>query len=80
MDGANQPISDLYYALGMAIEALEQTEPTISKMEQVGDEPQTPYDNCQSCLHWVYDGYWYCECNECHYEPKDEPRTDCAWR
>ena len=44
MDGANQPISDLYYALDMAIEALEQTEPnssekpnnsTISKMEQV---------------------------------------------
>ena len=56
------------------------TEPTISKMEQVGDEPQTPYDNCQSCLHWVYDGYWYCECNECHYEPKDEPQTDCAWK
>ena len=53
---------------------------TISKMEQVEDEPQTPYDNCQSCLHWVYDGYWYCECNECHYEPKDEPQTDCAWR
>ena len=26
MDGANQPISDLYYALDMAIEALEQTE------------------------------------------------------
>ena len=35
MDGSNQPISDLYYALDMAIEALEQTEPTISKMEQV---------------------------------------------
>lgn len=29
MDGANQPISDLYYALDMAIEALEQTEPQI---------------------------------------------------
>ena len=27
-DGANQPISDLYYALDMAIEALEQTEQT----------------------------------------------------
>ena len=48
MDGANQPISDLYYALDMAIEALEQTEPTCSKMEQVDkdinvrskDEPQ----------------------------------------
>ena len=31
MDGANQPISDLYYALDMAIEALEQTEPTNSE-------------------------------------------------
>ena len=30
-DGANQPISDLYYALDMAIEALEQTEPTNSE-------------------------------------------------
>ena len=27
MGGANQPISDLYYALDMAIEALEQIEP-----------------------------------------------------
>ena len=50
------------------------TEPTISKMEQV-DKPQTPYDNCQSCLHWVHDGYWYCECKECRYEPKTEPQT-----
>ena len=31
MDGANQPISDLYYALGMAIEALEQTENSSEK-------------------------------------------------
>ena len=31
MDGANQPISDLYYALDMAIEALEQTEPNCSE-------------------------------------------------
>ena len=46
-------------------------------MEQV-DEPQTPYDNCQSCLHWVHDGYWYCECNECRYEPKDEPQANCG--
>ena len=57
MDGANQPISDLYYALGMAIEALEQTEPQTITMvkdhgrkqalEMIGlyhklkDEPQT---------------------------------------
>ena len=31
IDGANQPISDMYYALDMAIEALEQTEPTFDK-------------------------------------------------
>ena len=37
MDGANQPISDLYYALDMAIEALEQTEP----------QTERPCDNCQ---------------------------------
>ena len=35
-DGANQPISDLYYALDMAIEALEQTEPK---------------DDCRTCKH-----------------------------
>ena len=41
-DGANQPISDLYYALDMAIEALEQTEPTNSeKPNNCEDEPQT---------------------------------------
>ena len=49
-DGANQPISDLYYALDMAIEALEQTEPTNSEkpnnstgynLSPVVDEPQT---------------------------------------
>ena len=33
MDGANQPISDLYYALDMAIEALEQTEPQTERGE-----------------------------------------------
>ena len=38
MDGANQPISDLYYALDMAIEALEQTEPQTdcTTCDQVG--------------------------------------------
>ena len=37
MDGANQPISDLYYALDMAIEALEQTEPQTERSESDGD-------------------------------------------
>lgn len=81
MDGANQPISDLYYALDMAIEALEQTEPTISKMEQV-DEPQTYVinpqeptndDKCFEC-----DDFFTCggQCNKI----EDEPHTDCHWR
>ena len=39
-DGANQPISDLYYALDMAIEALEQTEPSDSEKPN-NCEPQT---------------------------------------
>ena len=34
MDGANQPISDLYYALDMAIETLEQTEPTWEQVKE----------------------------------------------
>ena len=50
MDGANQPISDLYYAFDMAIEALEQTEPNSSEKPnnfakdinvRSKDEPQT---------------------------------------
>ena len=41
-DGANQPISDLYYALDMAIEALEQTEPTNS------EKP----NNCEDLQDW----------------------------
>ena len=41
MDGANQPISDLYYALDMAIEALEQTENSSEK----------PNNYCDDCLY-----------------------------
>ena len=33
MDEANQPISDLYYALDMAIEALEQTKPQRERIK-----------------------------------------------
>lgn len=50
MDGANQPISDLYYALDMAIEALEQTEPTISILEQVDEPTEITYQNCSDAL------------------------------
>ena len=63
-------------------EALKQTEPTISKMEQV-DEPQTnpfvpPYDNCKTCKWWndIIGGFGECFVDECEYEPKDEPQTE----
>ena len=49
-------------------------------MDKTEPQTETPYDNCQKCVHWVYDGYWYCECNEYHYEPKTEPSTDCGWK
>ena len=81
MDGANQPISDLYYALVMAIEALEQTDPSDS------EKP----NNCDTCIHNKLE--WYSEvCDGCskdhsNYEPKlqgkhadmviiDEPQTE----
>ena len=67
MDGANQPISDLYYALDMAIEALEQT------------EPQTEKHKCRRCLFYNISSDCY-PCSECvdysNYEPKDEPQTE----
>ena len=46
MDGANQPISDLYYALGMAIEALEQTENSSEKPNNC--EPKI----CDTCRYY----------------------------
>ena len=55
-DGANQPISDLYYALDMAIEALEQTEPTNSEKpnncEHITEDGVTcaKYPACDDCL------------------------------
>ena len=32
--------------------------------------------DCYNCKRYETDG----ECVECHYEPKDEPQTDCAWK
>lgn len=49
MDGANQPISDLYYALGMAIEALEQTENSSEKPNNC--EPKI----CDTCRYYNSD-------------------------
>ena len=56
MDGANQPISDLYYALDMAIEALEQTEQNNSEKpnncEHITEDGVTcaKYPACDDCL------------------------------
>lgn len=64
----------------------EQTEPTVSKMEQVEDEPKTQMKtqnsnlafekrtmrDCYNCKRYETEG----ECIECHYEPKDEPQTE----
>lgn len=52
---------------------------TSSKMEQVETM------SCQECKHWKYvSNYgWDCEfesVEDCKYEPKDEPQTDCAWK
>ena len=50
-------------------------EPTISKMEQVEDEPQTENlftDREGDVWEWRGDA-WYCISG-------DEPQTDCAWR
>ena len=54
MDGANQPISDLYYALDMAIEALEQTESNSEKpnnCEHITEDGVTcaKYPACGDC-------------------------------
>ena len=63
-DGANQPISDLYYALDMAIEALEQTEPQY----EMG-MGTLKCDNCSE--------YGSFKCTKCDGEMyfKDEPQT-----
>ena len=55
MDGANQPISDLYYALVMAIEALKQTENSSEKpnnCEHITEDGVTcaKYPACDDCL------------------------------
>ena len=32
--------------------------------------------DCYNCKRYETEG----ECIECHYEPKDEPQTDCPWK
>ena len=64
-DGANQPISDLYYALDMAIEALEQTEPTNSEKPN-NCEDEDIFEYCPRCGMRILVS-----------KQKDEPQTDC---
>ena len=72
MDGANQPISDLYYALDMAIEALKQM---VAKTELNCSEK---LNNCETCRFELYCPEMCEGCCEwdSHYEPKDEAQTD----
>ena len=73
---------------GTMNEADRKTEPTISKMEQVEDEPMktTDYcdickrDMCEICIADATNPYCVPSHYEINYEPKDEPQTDCAWK
>ena len=71
-DRKTEPQIEYCPRCGMRI-LVDKTEPTISKMEQVADEPQTEewHDDCDTCM-W-YDGACTIPC--CDYEPKDEPQT-----
>ena len=72
-------------------EALERTEPTISKMEQVDkdinvrskDEPQTERFWCATCKYNEWDNM-NPKCDECivgEDKPSNyEPQTDCPWK
>ena len=96
MDGANQPISDLYYALDMAIEALEQTEQNNSEKpnncEHITEDGVTcaKYPACDDCLdnplnkvkgsERLVKGSEQTEPTISKMEQVDEPQTDCSWK
>ena len=82
MDGANQPISDLYYALDMAIEALEQTEPQTNADQHVQHvesvEPTWTKEDHEAFYTFLWN---VINPNEMQdyiemFETKDEPQTD----
>ena len=69
MDGANQPISDLYYALDMAIEALEQTEPqTIVMVKDHGRKQALE----------MIDSYHKLKTENCSEKPNNSTTEDCS--
>ena len=58
-------------------------EPTHSQHIQHVESVETM--SCQECKHWKYVSNfgWDCEfesVEDCKYEPKDEPQTDCPWK
>ena len=58
------------------------------KTENSSEKPNNcdePSDECKKCKHLKHiSNYgWDCEFEffeDCNYEPKDEPQTDCAWK
>ena len=53
----------------------EPTTQTETQNSNLTFEKRTMRD-CYNCKRYETEG----ECIECHYEPKDEPQTDCAWK
>ena len=59
------------------------TEPTHNQHVQHVGSVETM--SCQECKRWIYDDRWGWFCplkgqDECKYEPKTEPQTDCSWK
>lgn len=53
-------------------------------MSLLGTTAEQTEPQCETCLHYgaVFtddDSFDTCMMDECHYEPKTEPQTDCAW-
>ena len=53
----------------------EPTTQTETQNSNLTFEKRTMRD-CYNCKRYETEG----ECIECHYEPKDKPQTDCAWK
>ena len=53
----------------------EPTTQTETQNSNLTFEKRTMRD-CYNCKRYETEG----ECIECHYEPKDEPQTDCPWK
>ena len=76
-DGASQVTAKLVSKILEEAEAdTPQTETKIeTQNSNLTFEKRTMRD-CYNCKRYETEG----ECIECHYEPKDEPQTDCSWK